>query len=367
MFKMKFLYITLFSIFMASCQKSGTTITAKIANAANINTNFEMLYLNGNVVPIGKATADAEGNFKIESKEPLAAGFYQIKMGIKRVFMVFDGSEKAIKLEGDLANIEKFETKVSGSSTCEYYVNIMRAFVANQTMPVADLQKMASNAPTAIAAAVLSLQTLVEPDSSSITYLKNIKARLDKENPGSNYAVQYAQSIAMIEKELTGSTGEIKLGVFAPDIELPDPSGKFRKLSALRGKVVLLDFWASWCGPCRKENPHVVEVYNKYKDKGFTVYSVSLDGINLQNRSRMEQASIDKALEEAKGNWKKAIKQDALPWENHVSDLQQWDAAPAQVYGVQSIPQTFLIDKEGKIIAINPRNTLEQELEKVFK
>ncbi len=364
---MRFLYIALFAILLAGCQKGGTTFTAKIANAANLSANLEMLYFNGNTVPIGKATADAEGNFKIETKEPLAPGFYQIKMGIKRIFMVLDGNEKAIKLEGNLENIEKFETKVSGSAVCEYYANNMRAFVANQTMPAADLQKMSNGAPTAIAAAIMSLQTLVEPDSSSIPYLRNIKTRLDKENPASNYAVQYAQSIASIEKELTGSTGAVKLGAIAPDIELPDPSGKIRKLSDLRGKVVLLDFWASWCGPCRKENPHVVEVYKKYKDKGFTVFSVSLDGVNLQNRSRMDQSAIDKALEDAKGNWKKAIKQDALPWENHVSDLQQWDAAPAQVYGVQSIPQTFLLDKEGKIIAMNPRNTLEQELEKIFK
>lgn len=129
----------------------------------------------------------------------------------------------------------------------------------------------------------------------------------------------------------------IAVGMQAPDISLPDPSGKVRSLSSLKGKVVLLDFWASWCGPCRKANPHVVEVYNKYKSKGFDVFSVSLD------------------RPEGKQKWEDAIKQDGLVWNNHVSDLKFWDSAPAGVYGVRSIPKTFLIGKDGKIVAVNPR------------
>lgn len=131
----------------------------------------------------------------------------------------------------------------------------------------------------------------------------------------------------------------LNLGNEAPEIELKSPSGKIIKLSSLRGKVVLIDFWASWCSPCRRENPTVVKAYEDYKDKrlkggnGFTVYSVSLD------------ANTDA--------WQKAIKNDGLAWENHVSDLQGWNNEAAMRYGINAIPANFLINENGVIINKN--------------
>jgi peroxiredoxin len=136
------------------------------------------------------------------------------------------------------------------------------------------------------------------------------------------------------------------IGSKAPDITLNTPQGTTLSLSSLQGKYVLIDFWASWCRPCRAENPNVVRVYNKYKDKGFEIFGVSLD----------QEADA----------WVQAIAQDGLTWK-HVSDLGGWQSSAAKAYKVSSIPQTLLLDKEGVIIAKNLRGgELEAKLSEVF-
>lgn len=145
----------------------------------------------------------------------------------------------------------------------------------------------------------------------------------------------------------------LAIGAEAPELMATNTNGEPFSLSSLRGKVVLVDFWASWCKPCRAENPNVVNTYNKYKDKGFTVMSVSLDGMpNQQN---------------PKNDWLGAIKQDGLIWENHISELRGWQSSFLPAFGIQSIPFTILIDAEGKILAKNLRGpNLEQKLAEIF-
>ncbi len=135
-------------------------------------------------------------------------------------------------------------------------------------------------------------------------------------------------------------------GAVAPGFKLPTPEGEEVSLEEYKGKVTLIDFWASWCGPCRKENPNVVKMYNKYKAKGFEIIGVSLD--------------------RKKDAWVKAIAKDGLTWQ-HVSDLKGWKNVVAQAYSVSSIPHTVLVDREGKIIARNLRGPmLEAKLEEIF-
>jgi len=137
------------------------------------------------------------------------------------------------------------------------------------------------------------------------------------------------------------------VGVLAPEISLPNPDGVTVTLSSLRGQVVLVDFWAQWCKPCRLENPHVVKAFQKYKDNGFTVYGVSLD--------------------KTKEKWVQAIEEDNLTW-THVSDLKYFQSEAAQAYGINSIPFSILLDREGKIIAKNLRgNALEKALANYFE
>lgn len=132
------------------------------------------------------------------------------------------------------------------------------------------------------------------------------------------------------------NTVGLEIGNKAPEIKLKNADGKEITLSSLKGKMVLIDFWASWCGPCRKENPVVVAAYKKYKDKkfkngkGFTIYSVSLD--------------------RDKKSWTDAIKKDALEWDYHVSDLKYWQSEAAALYKITGIPMNYLVDADGIII-----------------
>jgi peroxiredoxin len=142
------------------------------------------------------------------------------------------------------------------------------------------------------------------------------------------------------------SSARLEAGAAAPEIALPNPDGDTILLSSLRGNYVLLDFWAAWCPPCRKENPNLVKVYEKYHEKGFEIFQVSLD--------------------KTRDAWLKGIKDDGLIW-IHVSDLQFWNSIVVPVYNIQGIPKSYLLDRRGRIVAQNLRgDMLEQELKKIF-
>jgi len=154
--------------------------------------------------------------------------------------------------------------------------------------------------------------------------LSEIASKFSQEIAESIYVIQINNHISVLKK--------VAVGQPFTDIQMEDPEGNIKKLSDLEGKLVLVDFWASWCGPCRRENPNVVKLYHEYKDRNFDIFGVSLD------------TDGDK--------WKKAIADDGLAW-HHVSDLDGWNNAAGKLYGVRAIPHTVLISPEGIILDIN--------------
>jgi peroxiredoxin len=185
---------------------------------------------------------------------------------------------------------------------------------------------------------ILKSGRFLDKDKFHSTYL-SIAEKAKTELSNSDVAMEFVKEIELGKA--------LAIGQVAPEIELPNPNGETVPLSSLRGKYVLVDFWAKWCGPCRKENPNIVQAYNKYKDQGFEVYGVSLD------RRRED--------------WLQAIEQDGLNW-TQVSDLKYWNSEAAIMYNVKSIPFALLLDPDGVIIGKNLRGVeLDRKLEEIFK
>jgi thiol-disulfide isomerase/thioredoxin len=190
---------------------------------------------------------------------------------------------------------------------------------------------------------------LLEPNKD-FRYFAMVDSSLNMLYPESDAVIDLHRQVDELrqQKQMEAmNAAKFGIGKEAPEIALPSPSGDTILLSSLRGKIVLLDFWASWCAPCRSENPNLVANYKKYRDKGFEIYQVSLD--------------------RTKAAWIKGIEDDKLDW-IHVSDLQYWNSVVVPVYNIQGIPMNFLLDRDGKILAQNLRGEeLGKKLEEIFK
>jgi peroxiredoxin len=363
-----------------SCGNSnsgGTTISGTINNAGNLQVYLDKIGINpasANLV-VGKADADASGNFKLDFPEKLTEGLYRLRVGEQKMNLVLDGKESAIQVKGDLPLLNQFQYEVTGSASSSAYRNLMQRVIARQ-LQITDIKNYVDTTANSLAGMLVAVQTLGGNPGAMEIYNK-AKERLEQQFPGSTYVKDYGDYLVAMQQAAMNPAGDGGYQFIdeanrqpAPDIRLPNPAGKEYALSDLKGKVVLLDFWASWCRPCRMENPNVVKIYNQYKDKGFTVFSVSLDGIDSRSEARFQNDAgmIKQARVEEVKKWKKAISDDGLLWDYHVSDLKKWECAPAQVYGVSSIPRTFMIDKEGRVAAVNIRGAemIEQTLQKLL-
>ncbi len=188
----------------------------------------------------------------------------------------------------------------------------------------------------------------VIPDD--LAYFEKVDAELVKLYPGSKDAQQLHKFVGQVKEQAMQQSNAAGFGIgdVVPDISLNNPQGKVISLYSLKGKYVLLDFWAGWCSPCRQENPNLVENYKKYKNKGFEIFQVSLD--------------------KEKSQWIAAIEKDKLGEWKHVSDLQFWQSAPASEFNITSIPANFLLNPKGEVIAINLRGpALGAKLEELFR
>lgn len=309
---------------------------SKVVTLMNIITKTEIT--TSNIDDSGKFSFDTD----IEGGD-----FFMLKFDDEHFALLILEPGDKVKIEMDYENLN--EPKISGSVNSELFYkaqNDMKVYQQQKDSIAAIYQEIEDKESEFV-------KGLIEENKGVLATLFFLEKFDAEANPKlfSEWVVELAKNYPnnLFVKELNAKSAEktdLTVGSDAPEITLPNPKGEEVSLSSLKGKVVLIDFWASWCGPCRTESPNMVKLYNKYQPKGFEIFGVSLDR--------------DKAA------WTKAIKKDQLDW-IHVSDLLFWDSKAAKTYNVESIPFTVLVDKEGKIIAKGLRGEeLESKLSEIL-
>ena len=344
---------------------SGFTITGAVEGLKGSQIFFERLSLTGQTVNLSEVIVNEDKlNIKLDSNP--GAGYYRVRSGRNAVFFILDGKEQQIEITGKNTNFNNNFASVKGSALTEKFMNTMTAAKEGK-IDVNSLGELAKTEDPLVGAMILTNVFSFKPEFVGLH--EQVSKNMTEKYPDLYLSSDYAGLVQQLQNQQAGAMAmeKIQVGKPAPDIAMTDPTGKIRKLSELRGKIVLIDFWASWCGPCIRSFPELTATYEKYKNKGFTIYSVSLDGIDERSAARYpDAASLQAGKESHKLKWTSAIKKHNLSWDYHVSDLDKWDCKAAKSYGVESIPKTFLIDKKGNVAAINPRFNLEEAIEKVL-
>jgi len=367
-----FFYFVIVIAFISCKNFNGYKISGTIKNA-----DHEKVYLEDILgeIPVVIDTATIINN-KFELKNYSTKGIYRLRFGeqMDNAIFLFIEDKDNIRVSADLKELNNY--KVDGSKASSSIHELLLASKKN----FAALNALAAELKTADIKSKDSLQILLtlgkknhvdyikkfiekEPNNDvacfainflgpmmqeEVSYLISITEKLHNAQPDSKYIKTiYKQFQQYKDEMLAQSEGGVALNTQAPNIVLQSPNGDTVQLKDLQGNYVLLDFWASWCQPCRMENPNVVKLYNKFHAKGFDIFSVSLDANGDQ--------------------WKKAIGKDGLVWKSHGCDFGGWNSPIAQMYSVKAIPCTFLLDKKGKVIAKNLRGEeLEEKLAELF-
>ena len=353
---------------LSSCGGSKFVVNGNFEGANNLGVYLDNInFINNETMVLEKSETDGSGNFKIVLEENPGKGYYRVRMGAKSAYLILDGNEEAVKITGNIAEINRYNYTFEGAPKAQEFAQKMNGF-ATREINIEALQDFVKYDASAEVALPIALMVFGSNETFALLH-SEVSQKVKSEMPDNPMSDQYVALADALNKELMRKQAlqKVKVGELAPDINLPGPDGKTRKLSDYKGNIVLLDFWASWCGPCRRENPKVVKTYDKYKDKGFTVFSVSLDGLDERTKQRFAASGqVDSQIKRSKDRWVAAIQKDNLKWDGHVSDLKKWDSKAAAMYGIRSIPQTYLIDREGKIAAVNPRFNLEEAILKVI-
>ncbi len=341
------------------------TVSGKIVNPASKMVYLKVLGADA-MVPVDSAEISPNGSF-LMNLNISTANYYQLTNGGQQyTILILEPNEK-VEVEVD-ANLMIRPIKITGSPNTEQVYKMigeLGAFDTQLKKIESDFQQVQGTAQQDSMAKIL-VSRYEEIEAQKMSYLKSeitnkpslasllfiekidiaseiqLYENLDKAVYPRYKDISFVNDLHQkVEKTLRLAPGRP-----APEINLMTPDGGFVRLSSLKGKVVLIDFWASWCSPCRRENPNNVKMYERFKDKGFEIYAVSLD--------------------KQKSDWVKAIEDDGLKW-IHVSDLRYWNSVAAKEYGVGSIPFTVLIDKNGNIIEVGLRGAnLEQKLEELL-
>jgi len=303
----------------------------------------------GNSIMVNNVELSENGSYSFEVPNALKAAYILLHDGYLYPFS-YDGSEKNITINATAKNPVKGDYIVEGSEGSKILQEYFKKF-NTQSITKKDFDQMVSVPDHPYAQSFMTSRCLQYGLTTEVIHRKSLD-NLKTAHSSSRLIPYYAQTIKRAKDKLMRPANQngsgLKIGDLAPNITLPNPEGEIMKLSDLKGKVVLVDFWASWCGPCRRYgNPKLVKLYKKYDKEKFAIMNVAL-----------ERGSNN-------AKWESAIEKDGLVWPYQVVDTNR-EFSP--LYGASRIPRIYLIDKEGKLAAINPQSPdLEKTIEKLMK